>query len=158
MSHYYPSKNWARFTARCNAFMIDGINGKKPKTIETDVFDNWPIESPEWCPKLKGEPRLKALPSPQTTTPKKAYTYSEKREAMKKFPRHIEWDDIKEDGIYVIPKILTQERKVVKILSKTPSLIRCEAIKEYGYDSTYTTIYLYPNDLDAIMLVELRHY
>lgn len=98
-----------------------------------------------------------ATPStPVVTTPRKL-TFYEKKTKLMEFPKHLTWDEIKEDEVYVIPRILTQPRKVVRILVKTDSLIRCCEIDEYGEESS-VMISLFPNDIDLVFITKILKY
>ena len=112
---------------------------------------------------------------PQTSTPQKVeeeeetpivpikksfkdMTYTEKREKLKELPKHIEWGEIKEGSLYVIPKILSQSRKVVKVIAKTDTCCVCHEISQYtGEEYTYSCN-VYPSDLDAVFITELRNF
>ena len=84
-------------------------------------------------------------------------TYTEKRERMKNLPKHLKWEELKEGEIYVIPKILYQSRKVIKIVFKTENLIRCSEIDEKGEESTILSS-IYPTDIDLCLLQKLIIY
>jgi hypothetical protein len=84
-------------------------------------------------------------------------TYYERREKLKTLPRHLAWDEIQENGVYVIPKLLSQARKVVKVIMKTENLIRTVEINEHGDESTYSST-IYPNDLETVFITKIHKY
>ena len=90
--------------------------------------------------------------------PIESLTYSEKRTLMKELPKHLKWDDIEEGKLYVIPKIMSQSRKIVKVYNKTSAVCVCHEISEItGNEYTYNCN-IYPSDLDAVFITELREF
>lgn len=166
------------FNACCGKVIIDYGNYSRPRVIKYKTGQMIDIDTPSWCPKKNGidkqilkpigdgsytdesNDRMLALPTqvapPSQETPKQM-TYYEKREAMKKLPRRVKWEDIKENEIFVIPKILSQARKVVRILMKTDGIIRYNEINEYGVESTYCST-MYPNDIETVFITKLHKY
>ena len=165
------------FNACCGKVIIDYSDYTRPRVIKYKTGQMLQIDTPDWCPKKHGidkqvlkpignaqysdedESQL-SLPArvapPSQDTPKQM-TYYEKREAMKKLPSHLKWDDIKENEVFVIPKILNQARKVIKILMKTDAIIRYNEINEYGVESSYCGI-MYPNDIEAVFITKIHKY
>ena len=95
---------------------------------------------------------------PLSQKPISELTYSEKRELMKELPKHIEWADIKEGNKYVIPRILSQSRKIVKVITKTDMCCTCHEISEFdGNEYTYNCS-VYPSDLDAVFITEIHDF
>lgn len=124
------------------------------KYIDTVFSDVETIDTPVWCPKRQSDDSA----AYGQTSPKKEYTYTEKRSIIMDFPRNVAWEDIKEGSLYVIPKILYTPMKVVKVesIDKTKAICR-ELSFDDGFRERYTT-YIYPNDIDAIMLVPFHKY
>lgn len=125
-----------------------------PKYIDTVFSDIETIDTPAWCPKRQND----SSAANDQTSPKKTYTYAEKRSIIMDFPRNVAWDDIKEGSLYVIPKILYSPMKVVKVESIDNTKAICRELSfDDGFRERYTT-YIYPNDIDAIMLVPFHTY
>ena len=148
-----------RFDAACKVVSYSAFGRSHPRKIDYNLSPTQDITAPNWCP-VKDSATQLLLPS-KTTTPSTApmYTsYSDRREKMKELKRHIDWDDIKEGNIYVIPKILSQARKIVKVITKTDLSCICHEISEYtGSEYSYNTT-LYPSDLDAVFITEKREF
>lgn len=157
-----------RFDAACKVVSYTAFNQSRPRRIDYNLSPNQSIASPNWCPLLanNSKPPM-ALPSqsrpttpmgadivtPPTSTP--IYT---KREKMKELQKHIEWKDIEEGKVYLIPKILTQARKIVKVITKTDMCCTCHEISEYtGNEYTYNCSF-YPSDLDAVFITEIHEF
>jgi hypothetical protein len=85
-------------------------------------------------------------------------TYSEKRELMKELPKHLEWDEIEEGKTYVIPRIMSQLRKIVKVSSKTSGVCVCHEINESTGNEYSYSCNIYPSDLDAVFITEYRKF
>ena len=77
---------------------------------------------------------------------------------MKLLPRHLEWEDLKEGHIYVIPKIMSQTRKIVKVITKTDMVCSCHEISELTGNEYNYNCSVYPTDLDAVFITEMRKY
>ncbi len=168
----YIGTDRTKFNACCGKFFITFSKGKRPRIIKANVEDASDILTPSWCPKIFGvtsrtinaqdlidddEETYENPPShteikqeAKTTT---AMTYTEKREKLMSLPRRLAWDEIKEGKYYVIPQILYQAPKIVKVILKTDTLIRCNEVKYDGTVSTVATS-IYPQDIDAVFLVE----
>ena len=156
-----------RFDASCKLVKFEAFGEDRPRRMQYSVSLNDDIVSPNWCPLKKEASNIlnntsssslpTTTPSSQTSTP--AYTsISDRREKMKELPKHIEWKDIKEGGMYVIPRILSQSKKIVKVITKTDMSCICHEISEYtGNEYTYNTT-VYPTDLDAVFITELRNF
>lgn len=168
------------FNACCGRVSIDYGDYSRPRVIKYKTGQMLAIDTPDWCPKKHGIskqvlkpigetnpidkdktraslPARVAPPSQTTVQESKPLTYYERRERLKTLPKHLEWDEIKENSVYVIPKILSQARKVVKIVMKTDSLIRAVEINEHGVESTYCST-IYPNDLETVFITKLHKY
>ena len=179
LARSYENRENGRFDVACKVVTFEALGEKRPRRIDFNVSQTQDIVSPNWCPlKSGGLVGQMGLPfHPNISTPKKEVenteektsstpidkpfkemTYSEKREKLKELPKHIEWDDIKEGNFYVIPKILSQARKVVKVITKTSTCCMCHEISQYtGEEYTYSCN-VYPSDLDAVFITELRNF
>jgi hypothetical protein len=145
-----------KFNACCGKTLVEFYECKLPRIIKENVGEMQEIKTPDWCPLIEDENKPIICLPPSTNKPKvtKTYlTYTEKKDEMSKFPRRLKWEDINEDEIYVIPKILSQTRKVVRIIIKNDNFLKCSEIDEYGNESkTLTSIY--PKDIDAIFITK----
>lgn len=187
LARSYENRENGRFDVACKVVTFEALGEKRPRRIDFNVSQTQDIVSPNWCPLKSGglvgqmslpfKPNLAnkednvtkpkaeetsstVTPSPSTPSDKpfKEMTYSEKREKLKELPKHMEWDDIKEGNFYVIPKILSQSRKVVKVITKTDTCCMCHEISQYtGEEYTYSCN-VYPSDLDAVFITELRNF
>ena len=171
----YIGDDRLQFNACCGRCMVTFNTYLRPRIIKAKTGPMLPLPTPDWCPKKRGvtteyltaselQNEVKSLPSPSTvstansnTEINKPMTYSEKREKMMQLPKHIEWNDIKEGDVYVIPKILHQSRKVVRVVIKTESLLRCSEIDEYGKESQVLTS-VYPRDIDMVFITKVLKY
>lgn len=158
------------FNACCSKKVIETNSVKRPMVIEFDAGEMFDIERPNWCPIQNMSDSQLALPSQSQTAalPKnlengkekkfKDMSYTEKREEFKKLPKRLEWDDIKEGHYYLIPKIMSTPRKILHVEMKTNACLRCHEISEYsGSEFSYATN-IYPNEIEAVMIVELHNY
>jgi hypothetical protein len=165
-----------RFDAACRAVTYTAFNVSRPRRIDYNLSPNQDVAVPTWCP-LKSSNAMLPTPSQVTHKPNPQYTgpgvqttpppppmtnvqnsYSDKRERMKGLRKHIEWLDIKEGHVYVIPKILNQSRKIVKVITKTDMSCICHEISEYtGNEYNYNSTF-YPSDLDAVFITELHNF
>lgn len=165
----YEHCSEGKFDAACKAMSYTAFNVTRPRRIDYNLLPNQDISSPTWCPLkntaaqllLTAEPSsTRPLPQntgprPSTTTPSTTY---DRREKMKELRKHLAWDDIKEGNMYVIPKILDKSRKVVRVITKTPMSCICHEISEYtGAEYTYNCM-VYPSDLEAIFITEMRKF
>ena len=171
----YIGEERLKFNACCGRMLIDFGSTNRPRIIKANTGPMLPLPTPDWCPKKRGitkeyltaselQNEVKSLPSPNNvstansnTEINKPMTYSERREKMMQLPKHIEWDDIEEGGVYVIPKILHQSRKVIRVVIKTESLLRCSEIDEYGKESQALTS-VYPRDIDMVFITKVLKY
>lgn len=149
-------KTDCRYIYKCGKATYQLEGSKYFRIVDADAWAMKNIPSPSWCPLSDSDRnKQKQLPMPTTTTAPNSY--QAKREAMKLFPRQIEWEDIQEGGIYVVPKILYQPRKIVKVEMRNEYICRCHEVDENGNCSTIVTN-LYPSDLDTIMLVKKHEF
>lgn len=156
----YVGNSSILFTLSCSKETIKTQTVERARIVAQKVTDYEYVRSPQWCPlginsteETAKEESAKQLPAPVKTT----YSYNEKRDAMKQFPRRIEWDDIKIGELYVIPRIQYTKEKIVEIESKTDYMASGREIDVYG-KPTYTHCTIYPHDLEAILLTKLKTY
>lgn len=161
----YEMRSAGRFDAACKIVTYEALGEKRPRRIDFNLSVGQTIVAPQWCPLLASNPI--GLPSPsqvstpsETTTPKptRELTYSERRERMKELPKHLEWEDIEEGKVYVIPKIMSQARKIVKVIAKTELCCSCHEISEITGNEYQYNCSVYPSDLDAVFITELRNF
>lgn len=160
-----------RFDAACKAMTYNAFGVSRARRIDYNLSPRQDIVCPSWCP-LNPNNKHMELPSPsQSITsipstnieelkkkPVNMLTYSEKRELLKELPKHIEWDGIEEKKLYVIPKIMNQPRKIVKVTSKTSSVCVCHEINENTGNEYSYTCNIYPSDLDAVFITEYHKF
>lgn len=170
----YTGDDRIRFNACCGRYTIIFNTYSRPRIIKANTGPMLPLTPPDWCPRNRGITKMcvssealaqdvnKALPAPsQVSTPTepvvktyKTMTYTERREKLMELPKHLTWDEIEEDGIYVIPKILSQSRKVVRVVMKSDTLLRCSEIDEYGKESQVLCS-IYPRDIDTVFITKV---
>ena len=156
-----------RFDAACEAVTYEAFGISRPRRIDYNLDYDSTIIAPSWCPEKNKQLTLPqkstvTRPIPQMTGPQPssstAISYSDRRERMKNLRKHIEWDDIEEGKVYVIPKILSQARKIVKVITKTQMSCVCHEISEItGNEFTYNCM-VYPSDLEAVFINELHNF
>ena len=161
LTRSYEMRSAGRFDAACKIVTYEALGEKRPRRIDFNVSSGQSIVAPNWCP-LNGNVPI-GLPTPSqvsTTTPTSTgeLTYSERREKMKQLPKHLEWGDIKEGHVYIIPKILSQARKIVKVIAKTELCCSCHEISETTGNEYQYNCSVYPSDLDAVFITELRKF
>ena len=167
-----------RFDAACRAVTYETWNCSRPRRIDYNLSQTHDIIRPSWCPMNNPNNKHMALPSHSQTSqplvptytqkpenieelrkkPVNMLTYSEKRELMKELPKHLAWDEIEEGKTYVIPKIMSQPRKVVKVSSKTSGVCVCHEINESTGNEYSYSCNIYPSDLDAVFITEYRKF
>lgn len=168
LTRSYEMRSGGRFDAACKIVTYEALGTSRPRRIDFNISVGQSIVAPCWCPLRENAQQL-GLPSPSqvSTRPKPQETgphpstelsYAERREKMKELPKHLEWDDIKEGGIYIIPKILSQARKIVKVITKTEMCCSCHEISETTGNEYQYTCSVYPSDLDAVFITELRNF
>lgn len=178
----YLGDDRSKYNACCNRCLVrfNGSTESRPRVIKANVSPMVILPSPDWCPRNKGivkeyisSDRLLEdmnfqefrrsgllLPTTSSSTVKdvsRPLTYTEKRDKLSTMPKHLQWDEIEEDGVYVIPKILYQGRKVIRVVSKTENFLRFCEIDEYGKESQTLTS-LYPKDIDAVFITKVLKY
>jgi len=138
------------YDVTCGIVSYEAFGVSRHRRIDTNVKLSEDIETPSWCPSNKKK---------ETTTTTPTYmSYSDKREKMKTFKRKIEWDDIKEGEVYVIPKILNQARKIVRVITKNDLSCICHEINENTLNEYSYNVTFYPSDLDAIFLNTIHNF
>lgn len=174
LSRSYSNCYEGRYDASCKVATYEAFGTTRPRRIDSNLTPNQTIISPNWCPLKSSNAQLclpvlskQTNPIPSSTTPKtpntaehvSTYTsQNDRREKMKLLKRHLEWADIQEGKMYVIPKILSQSRKIVKVITKTDMSCICHEISEYtGNEYTYNCT-VYPSDLDAVFITELHNF
>lgn len=169
----YIGENRLQFNACCDRCIINYVSYSRPRNIQYKVGNMLDIIRPTWCPKERGVTKeyksyteVNSMASTPTTTPpalpaatpsKKFLTYSEKREMLMKLPKRTEWEDINEGDVYVIPKIMSQSRKVIRVVVKTDSCVRYLDIDEFGKESTVCSS-MYKSDIDSVFITKLHKY
>ena len=166
----YKEHGDVKFNACCGKHIIESGDYVRPRTIRFNVEgDNEDIPKPDWCPKVLSNspsPTVTIAPSVSnennsgTTPPSSASFYesfTERRKVLSKLPSHLEWDDFKEGELYVIPRIINQKVKVVKIIDKNDYTIRCIVVNDNGQESNYYHN-VYKQDLDAKFIVKYHNF
>ena len=153
------------FDAHCRKKLIENGDVKKPMLIEAQVCSVFDIERPNWCPIYgMGQTQTKKDAEDENTkgeeAPKKVkdMSYYEKKEEFKKIQRRLSWEDIKEGGYYVIPKIMYTPRKILHVVTKTSSCLSCHEISETTGTEYSTYSFVYENDIEASLIVELHNF
>lgn len=140
-----------KFDACCIKEIVATSSGcRRFKVIKAGAGPMIDIERPDWC-KLNAEEAKEVK--------KRPLSYAEKQSAFKNMERRIPWDDLCEGTTYVIPKILYQPRRVVKIFTKSPFLLQVYEIDNHG-ERKYkdTLLYIYKNDIEAILITKKRNF
>lgn len=156
----YIGDDKIQFEACCGRSLVDYNSYTKPKTIMAKCGPMLSIITPSWCPKKRGvikeSIQYRGEEEKEEEKPKaiKDLSYFEKKELLMKLPKHLQWDEIEEGEIYVIPKILSQDRKVVRVVVKSDNLIRYSEIDEYGEEGRALTS-IFPRDIDTIFITKL---
>ena len=177
LERIYEMRSGGRFDAACKVCLFEAFDQKRPRRIDFNVGANSDIVAPNWCPLIEGGKPFglpspstvsSARPKPQETGPRPStvptpsptgeLTYTEKRERMKLLPKHLEWDDIKEGSTYLIPKIMSQSRKIVKVITKTDMCCSCHEISETTGNEYQYLCSVYPTDLDAVFITEIHNF
>ena len=152
------------FNACCSKKTVKTNNIERPMIIEFDASEAFEIERPNWCPVHGIGSETNLLPSKPTTEVKplvkkfKDMTYMEKKDEFKKIPKRIKWEDIKVDEIYLIPRILSTPRKIIRVASKTNDCITYHEISEYSWSEYSYTTSMHPTDAEAAMIVKLHKF
>lgn len=168
----YVDEDELIFNACCGKVIIDYGDYSRPRVIKFRSGHMLDVDVPNWCPKKNGIDKQILKPvgngsytdeneaTPPPLPKEESYknlSYFDRKEKMRKFSRHITWDEIEEDEVYVIPKILSQKRKVIKVVTKTDNIIRATEIDEYGTESTFCTT-IYPNDVEMVFITKIHKF
>lgn len=147
------------FNARCSKCSIETTSVKRGRTIEYHTFNRDEIERPTWCPKFtKNEESEQQL---QFNEEKefKDLTYMEKKEVIKGLTPITNWEDIKINGIYVIPPLVSSVMKVIRIEEKTDTLIKYREISQYNNSEySYSSYISRSSDVEHVAMVELHRF
>ena len=157
-----------RFDVACSGVSYEAFNEKRPRRIDYNVTRMQTIVAPSWCPLKEDKTHLPSVINDSTaqetssktnTASNPSYTsYADRREKMKGLRKHLDWDEIKEGNVYVIPKILSQSRKILKVITKTDMSCICHEINEFsGNEYSFNTT-VYPSDLDAIFITKYHKF
>ena len=161
----YKDHGDTKYNACCGKHLIQSEGTTRPRTISFRLEGPVDIPIPDWCPKLLDSPISRVpqvmthISNNLTNQPEKtAYEiYQEKRKKYEALPIHVQWEDIKEGKIYVIPTIIRQKGKVVLAVAKTEYTLRCVTLdKDLKETSYYHNVYR--QDLDARFIVEYHKF
>lgn len=147
----YSSKNKGEYIACCGKCWENGL----PKIISRTIKSGEKVCPPFWCHKLVGDKKkgeLVATSSPQQPQTNSSSTET-KRDKIGRLPTHLKWDDIEEGTTYVIPPIMNQKLRVVRVDSKTDYCIRCFALNS-NMQADGSVYNIYKRDLDMIFIVK----
>lgn len=154
----YKDGKATTYNASCSKHLIQTENVSRPRIIAHDVADGASVEVPDWCPKINEREEF----SPKRIilglgNPVQYDEYTIKKNQLKELPRRTAWDDIVEDEVYVVPRIMKSRRKIVKVLDKTKYMLRCIELNEDlsptgGYQNVYSA------DLDANFIVKYHKF
>ena len=153
------------FNACCSKNLVDCGSYVRPMTIEYHTFQMADIERPFWCPIKEKETSLTLPKKIEAVTvkteekkPFSSLTFSEKKEFIKTLTPITKWEDIKVDHYYVIPKLASTTKKIIRVETKTDNLIRCHEISEYSGTEYSTITTIHNDDAELNLIVELRNY
>ena len=160
-----------KYNACCGKHIIESDGVRRPRTISFRIQDPVDIPIPDWCPKLADskpsetpKAKLVTTETPQKSLPallssaKTVYEqYTEKRNELMKLSKHVEWEDIKEGKLYVIPRIIRQGGKIIRVTRKTEFTLTCHLVDGSLQDTSFIHN-VYKNDIDAIFIVEYHKF
>lgn len=136
------------FTASCAKCLINTNNVSRARVIERGIEAGSKVFRPEWCPKVA------------TVTPPQSNTYDEykvKRDKIQSLPSVMNWKDIKEGDMCVVPRILQQKRKLVLVKERNEYVLKCVLLDNNLHPTTtYTNIY--SNDIDVKFIVKIHNF
>lgn len=124
-----------------------------PKIISRTIKSGEKIHSPFWCHKLVGDKKKGELVATSSPQPPQNDSTETKRDKIEGLPTHLKWDDIEEGVTYVIPPIMNQKLRVVRVDSKTDYCIRCFALNS-NMQADGSVYHIYKRDLDMIFIVK----
>ena len=150
-----------KFNACCGRSIIRTEDCTRPRTISYRIEEKTLIPIPDWCPKLMDTPNggNAHITRAEEVKPQKTEyeIYQEKRSKLERLPNHLDWEDIKEGKIYVIPRIIKQVGKVVRAVCKTEYTLRCIALDDNLKETSFYHN-VYRADLDANFIVEYHKF
>ena len=167
----YRDHGDVKYNACCGKHLVQSDGVTRPRTISFRIQDPVDIPIPDWCPKLldseSDKPSIAQLVHTAThqrsltevlSTAKTEYErYNEKRKKMENMPKHVEWEDIKEGKLYVIPQLMKQKGKIIRAGRKTEYTLMCNAVDENLQDTSFIHN-VYRRDLDAVFIVEYHKF
>lgn len=165
----YNSTDTIQFAAQCAVSLTKMPDSSLiPMTIDEKAGPMKKLDTPSWCPLNQGlktkiyRPEIK-YENEQTKDNKtegnepkrefKALTYNEKRERLKQLPKRLNWEDIKIGELYVIPRIMYQKCKIIKVNTKTKDTITYSEIDFKGGETKSFTS-LNPNDIELVFMTK----
>ena len=158
IKQYSGSKS--EFSASCAKHMIMTENVERARIIQRNVSGNAPIYRPDWCPKIMTatptQPTKLMLPA-VINKPVTYDDYVEKRNRMKELPSVMNWKDIKEGDMCVVPRILRQKRKVILVKERNEYVLKCVELDD-NLNPTSSYINIYSNDIDIQFIVKIHKF
>jgi hypothetical protein len=148
------------YDATCSKHMIITGYTESERVIQRNVYGvNATICAPDWCPKLtEGLPKKNTLALPPPPPMSSTYDdFMEKREKMKKIPPMMGWDDIEEGGIYLIPTILRQKRRILMVMEKMEFVLKCLELDD-NLNKSSKVVNVYSNDIDVNFIVKYHKF
>jgi hypothetical protein len=147
------------FNASCAKHMIISENIERARIIQRCVRGNESIYRPDWCPKvITATPEPVKLSLPAVINKPATYDdYIEKRNKMKELPSVMNWKDIKEGDMCVVPRILRQKRKLVLVKERTDYVLKCVELRD-NLEPTSTYLNIYSNDIDVNFIVKIHKF
>lgn len=111
------------------------------RMVDMSISPTAVIEAPDWCPleKIKKNKENGIL------------SYQDKVDLLMKFKPCIEWDDLKENQVYHVPKLPGEERKDIVITRKSAYSCSYKRIGDKYGNTVYT---IYPSSLMVRFLTE----
>ena len=149
------------FNASCAKHMIISENIERARIIQRNITSNEaPIYKPDWCPKIitatPTQPTSLLLPA-VINKPVTYDDYVEKRNKMKELPSVMDWKNINEGDMCVVPRILRQKRKLVLVKERTDYVLKCVELNE-EFQPTSNYINIYSNDIDVQFIVKIHKF
>ena len=159
IKHYV--NNNSEYNALCAKHMIITENVERARTIQRNVSGkDAPVYRPDWCPKIMTatptQPTKLMLPA-VINKPVTYDDYVEKRNRMKELPSIMDWKNIKEGDMCVVPRILRQKRKLVLVKERTDYVLKCIELND-NFQPTSTYINIYSNDIDVQFIVKIHKF
>lgn len=116
------------------------------------------ISTPNWCP-LSSNTMHGAIEKEENVITKKFedLSYYEQNNFLKTLPKHVEWCDVKEGELYVLPKIRYSKGKLYKVELKTDYLIRMIEVDD-SLNPLSVSKNIYKTDCESSFLVAYHKY